>query len=231
MMANDWEAETRAEVDRICDEFRRGIAAARRSVAQHTTDVDGFLQTTRLFDGPRPEMVRADAFAEGARIFASRNELLRSVRLPAAPTVCEIGVWKGSFSKAMLRDLAPARLHLFDLRFDLLDPDVRAHGAVVLHEGDSAAGIATLADDSLDFAYVDGDHTYQGVRRDLHGVLPKVKHGGFIQVNDYTPWSVLSGFPYGVMANVNEILGRGLVKVVGFGWHPYGYHDVLLRKG
>lgn len=69
-----------------------------------------------------------------------------------------------------------------------------------------------------------------GARRDLLGVLPKVKQGGFIQVNDYTPWSVLSGFPYGVMANVNEILNQGLAKVVEFGWQPFGHHDVLLAK-
>lgn len=230
MLPNDWEAEARAEVDRICDDFRRGIAAARQSIGRRTADIDGFLQTTRLFDGPRPETVRADAFADCVRMFPSRNELLRSVRLPEGPTACEIGVWKGSFSKALLRALAPATLHLFDLRFDLLDPDVRTHRAVVLHEGDSGERIAALADDSLDYAYVDGDHTYAGARRDLYGVLPKVKSGGFVQVNDYTPWSVLSGFPYGVMANVNEILGRGLATVVGFGWHPYGYHDVLLRK-
>lgn len=229
-MANDWETDARAEIDGICDEFRKRIAAARASIARRTTDIEGFLLTTKLFDGPRPSTVRAEAFAEGARVFASRNDLLRSVRLPDAPTVCEIGVWKGSFSKAILRVLAPATLHLFDLRFDLLDPDVRGHGAVILHEGDSGERIATLADGSLDFAYVDGDHSYDGVRRDLRGVLPKVKSGGFIQVNDYTPWSVLSGFPYGVMANVHELLDLGLAKVVGFGWHAYGYHDVLLRK-
>ncbi len=96
-MPNAWRAEARAEVGRICDEFHSGLAAAGRSVAQDTSDIDGCLQTTRLFDGPRTEMVRSETFAEGARIYASRNKLPRAVRLPAAPTVLEFGVWKGAF--------------------------------------------------------------------------------------------------------------------------------------
>lgn len=226
----DWETAALAEIDRICREFRSQLAAVRESVAARTSDIDTFLCKSSLFDGPIPEIVHAEAFAASVRMFGSRGELLRSVKLRKDAAICEIGVWKGGFSRQLLNHFSPSVLHLLDLRFDFLDPNVRSHEAVVLHEGDSSESIASLPDDCLDFAYIDGDHRYAGSRRDLFGILPKVKSGGFVQANDYTPWSVLSGFPYGVMANVNDLLNQGGIEVVGFGWHRFGHHDVLMRK-
>jgi predicted O-methyltransferase YrrM len=229
-MSNEWEANAREEIEQICNDFRTRLASVRRRIADHTTDIDQFLCSTKLCDGPMPAHVRAEAFAPGVRMFGSRLELLRSAQLPTAPTVCEIGVWKGAFSRQLLTHLSPASLHLFDLDFALLDPVVREDRAVQLHAGDSGETIANLLDDSIDFAYVDGDHSYIGSRRDFLGIMPKVRQGAFIQANDYTPWSILSGFPYGVMANVNELLNQGALEVVGFAWHRFGHHDVLLRK-
>lgn len=226
----DWEANAIAEVGTVRAEFQARLAAIRARVTSHGGNPDAIFAKTTLFDGPLPAPLSAAAFAEGVRMFGSREELLRSARLPTAPVACELGVWKGSFSQRLLRHLKPATLHLYDLTFDRLDPAVRADPAVVLHEGDSGTAIAELPDASVDFAYVDGDHSYAGARRDLFGIFPKVKPGGYIQVNDYTPWSVLSGFPYGVMANVNELLNRGGIQLVGVGWHTFGHHDLLMRK-
>jgi hypothetical protein len=45
---------------------------------------------------------------------------------------------------------------------------------------------ALLFDDaSLDFVFVDGDHGYEAVKRDLHGWFPKVKPGGVLAGHDY----------------------------------------------
>ena len=226
----EWEATARTEVRKIQREFQSRLAAVRATVESNGGDGNAFLRSTALFDGPSPPPLVRGALAESVRMYGSRDELLRSVRLPAGPTVCELGVWKGSFTRRILAHLAPARCHLFDLTFAPLDPEVRNHPTVVLHEGDSAAAVATLPDASVDFAYVDGDHSYQGARRDLFAVFPKVKPGGLIQVNDYTPWSVLSGFPYGVMAAVHELLNGGGCTLEGIGLHPFGHHDLLIRK-
>ena len=90
--------------------------------------------------------------------------------------------------------------------------------------------MATLPDASVDFACVDGDHFRQGARRGLFADFPKVKPGGPIQVNDCTPWSILSGFPYGIMAAVHELLNAGGCTLEGFGLHPFGHHGLLIRK-
>jgi len=225
-----WERDARAEIGRLCAEFRAGIRAVKRAIEREGGNADSVLATTALFDGPSPKTVRPAAFGESVRMFGSRGELLRAVPLSSGAVLAELGVWKGSFSRLLLDHFKPSTLHLFDLSFDLLDPAVRANPAVRLHEGDSGTAITALPDGSLDLAYVDGDHSYAGARRDLFGILPKVKPGGYIQINDYTPWSVLSGFPYGVMANVNELLNSGAGKVVGFAWHAFGHHDVLIRR-
>lgn len=48
----------------------------------------------------------------------------------------------------------------------------------------------SIPDGSLDFAYIDGDHTLRGITLDLSLILPKIKEGGFIGGDDFTctPW-------------------------------------------
>lgn len=50
--------------------------------------------------------------------------------------------------------------------------------------------IASIPDNSLDFAYIDGDHMLQGIAVDLIKIFPKVKEGGLIGGDDFTdnPW-------------------------------------------
>jgi len=50
--------------------------------------------------------------------------------------------------------------------------------------GDSAKISELYADDSLDFVFIDGDHTYNGVKRDIISWFRKVKPGGYLCGND-----------------------------------------------
>jgi predicted O-methyltransferase YrrM len=55
----------------------------------------------------------------------------------------------------------------------------------IKHIKDFSYGAVTkFEDNSLDFVYVDGDHTYDGVVRDIKLYLPKIKSGGFIAGHD-----------------------------------------------
>lgn len=47
--------------------------------------------------------------------------------------------------------------------------------------------IDEIAEGELDFAYIDGDHTLKGIAIDLVRVFPKVKVGGYIGGDDFTP--------------------------------------------
>jgi hypothetical protein len=50
---------------------------------------------------------------------------------------------------------------------------------------DSVDAAATFADKSLAFVYLDGDHSFEGFRRDLAAWWPKVQSGGIIAGHDY----------------------------------------------
>lgn len=67
---------------------------------------------------------------------------------------------------------------------------------------DAAADI--LNEDKFDFVYIDGLHTYNGVKTDIINYLPKVKDGGVIGGHDYT-----NQVPHliGVYNAVNEMFG------------------------
>lgn len=50
---------------------------------------------------------------------------------------------------------------------------------------DSVAAAAKFSDKSLAFVYLDGDHSYDGFRRDLMAWWPKVQSGGILAGHDY----------------------------------------------
>ena len=49
---------------------------------------------------------------------------------------------------------------------------------------DSEAFAHTLADESLDFIFIDGDHSYEGALRDFRNFYPKIKKGGIFAGHD-----------------------------------------------
>lgn len=70
---------------------------------------------------------------------------------------------------------------LYDEYLQNIEP-VKEHVNTVV--GDSSKVAVLYADDSLDFVFIDGDHTYEGVKRDILSWLPKVKPGGYLCGND-----------------------------------------------
>jgi hypothetical protein len=55
--------------------------------------------------------------------------------------------------------------------------------------------------------YIDASHDYESVKEDIIAWLPKVKKGGIICGDDYTP-----GWP-GVMRAVNEVFNNQVNKI------------------
>jgi len=55
---------------------------------------------------------------------------------------------------------------------------------VEILKGDSVAMSKHIRDNSLDLCFIDADHTYKGVKRDIEAYLPKVKEGGIICGHD-----------------------------------------------
>ena len=86
-----------------------------------------------------------------------------------------------------------------------------ANGQVMVHRGDSRLVAATFADASLDWVYIDGNHSYEYVKADLEGYFPKVKAGGYLVCDDYH----YAGFwNDGVTRAVDEFVAAGAVRPI-----------------
>lgn len=121
-------------------------------------------------------------------------------------TVAEVGVYRGAFAEAMLSScpeittyyMVDPWKHLDDWNkpANAGDVDFEKHYAKTMERtalweskrvvlrGRSTEVIDSIADASLDFAYIDGDHTLHGITIDLMRVWPKVRAGGFIGGDD-----------------------------------------------
>ena len=71
-----------------------------------------------------------------------------------------------------------------------------------------------VPDGVLDFVFIDAQHDYASVKRDIQLWLPKVKKGGMISGHDYNPDPNRN---YGVIEAVDEIFGE-IVTGADFTW-------------
>ena len=53
--------------------------------------------------------------------------------------------------------------------------------------GDSADTASAHKNESLDFVFVDGDHSFLGIAKDFGSFYPKLKRGGIMGGHDYIP--------------------------------------------
>jgi len=51
--------------------------------------------------------------------------------------------------------------------------------------GDSTEVHTQFEDESIDYIFIDGDHTHKGFKKDIECWFPKVKYGGIVSGHDY----------------------------------------------
>lgn len=98
----------------------------------------------------------------------------------------------------------------------------------IILRGKTTEVIEDIPDNSLDFAYIDGDHTLRGIAIDLIRVHPKVRVGGFIGGDDFstTAWQHRTSFeptlvfPFAVY----------FAEAVGTRMHALPHHQFLMEK-
>jgi hypothetical protein len=122
--------------------------------------------------------------------------------------IMEIGIFKGEFSKFVFNEIEPSELHLVDLfegqmcsgdkdgnniiwtdlsqEYNNLISYFNDDENVFLHKGFSYDILSKFDDEYFDMVYIDGDHSYEGVKKDLDIAFNKVKSGGYICGHDYT---------------------------------------------
>ncbi|MEP2030276.1 MAG: class I SAM-dependent methyltransferase [Paracoccaceae bacterium] len=153
-------------------------------------------------------------------------------RLPKGKIAVEIGVWQGDFSGTILEYIEPDKLYLIDPWENVTDgshteafvgrtenskmerifkkvqkryEDEIEDGQVEIVRDWSVSALEKFKRNSIDFAYVDGDHSYEGVQADLEALFPKMALGGIMAFDDYhrRGW-----WGDGVIRAINEFLGQ-----------------------
>jgi hypothetical protein len=166
-----------------------------------------------------------DRHVASCQIMASRVAMLE--QLPKRAVCGEIGTFKGEFAAQIAARCNPLELHLFDLNFDQLEVKLER---AVRHEGDSATELEKLPDGFFDWLYIDADHTYTGVKRDIAVATHKIKADGLLAFNDYTNWSFAELMPYGVRRAVNELCVAEGWELAFYCLDPWNYCDVAIRR-
>jgi len=175
------------------------------------------LRFAELIDNIKPTTVMEIGTAMGGTLFilvrvSSPKSLIISVDLPG-------GMFGGGYSwyrKALYKTFAKPGQRIYLLRKD--SHDLRTLNEVT----------RILQGKKLDLLFIDGDHTYEGVRKDFEMYSPLVRRGGIIAFHDIVPHDRVHD-PHGVVGVPrfwNEIKHSykylEIVKDWGQGWAGIG---------
>jgi cephalosporin hydroxylase len=120
-------------------------------------------------------------------------------------TAAEVGVMHGGYSKHVLKDWRGQKYYMIDLwdrqdkeiyreKTDDINYDVKYREAkrvadadprVFMLRGMSVDMAPILPDDSLDWVFIDANHSYKAVLEDMDAYFPKVKSGGLFSGHDF----------------------------------------------
>lgn len=155
----------------------------------------------------------------------SRKGIPQLLTLMDAHSIAEVGVYRGTFFKQLIK---PQCVQLA-LAVDAWDASLLIPGGstpvdqkemdymynslkslalktarpnIGVWRGDSATLAGDVEDGTLDFVYIDADHTYKGCLRDLLAWYPKLREGGVFCGHDY--FKEFYYTKYGVIEAVND---------------------------
>lgn len=143
-------------------------------------------------------------------IFDTRDEMIAAI--PKGGMIAELGVFKGEFSLKIDEICQPKELILIDSwsGTHIYSGDVNGNhknGVRQYYTGDELYNITvenvnkfknpasiirlttdilgSFSNDTFDMIYIDADHSYEGVLKDLINAYNKIKNAGYIMGHDY----------------------------------------------
>lgn len=146
----------------------------------------------------------------------------------------EIGVSHGYSTNFLLEFLPNLHIHCIDpyveyvqmsdtkeslASFEILRE--KYPNQITFHQKSSDNAVDDFENESVDFIFIDGLHTYEQVKKDIENYYPKIKKEGYIFGHDYGGWSAEShnvkrtGATQGVNTAVDE-LAKKYDKTVSF---------------
>ena len=142
------------------------------------------------------------------KIFDTRNEMIKFYcNKISNPKLVEIGVFKGEFLDYLASECNYATIDAVDLFNDVVcSGDVDGNNIfyhdirisywelkekyknmpnIKIHKSNSVTFLQNQENNTYDIIYLDGDHSYEGVKQDLITSYNKIKNGGYIMGHDY----------------------------------------------
>lgn len=194
-VANGEACLSASKLHNILQDGQRGRRNYRRRVLRYIYSIPLFIRIAERFFRDLDEVIM---LAEISRFSPCQKHmeirsLLNFLGDDPPKTVLEIGTSRGG-SFYLLTKVADsaARLATIDLHMKnkkLLKSFARKQQRITLIEADSTAAetIATIRDifpEGLDFVFIDGDHSYERVKKDFDNYFPFVRPGGKIAFHD-----------------------------------------------
>jgi len=144
-------------------------------------------------------------------------------------TGAEVGCYRGDFTR-ILADQYWGKILAIDyfspkdfLYYRDLEEDAKKNLAGTMCKvikGKSLEVAKTVKDNSLDWVYIDANHSYEAAKEDIAAWYPKVRIGGIVSGHDYIEnYSVLA-YKFGVYQAVNEFCEAN-------GYQPEVIHDTV----
>lgn len=164
----------------------------------------------------------------------TRDAIGRFAKLPEGSRIAEIGVFQGDFSTVLLSEYRPSAMVLIDpfegrvSSGDADGNDVRtfdmekvyhnvierfSHRREVTVLRSRSSVLECFPDGYFDMIYIDGDHSYEGVKYDLDVCYKKIREGGWVCGHDFgmNPEKTDQRYDFGVEKAVFEFcFDRGL---------------------
>jgi hypothetical protein len=168
------------------------------------------------------------------KVIESREKLLEL--MPKNAVCAEIGIDRCDFSQLIMDITHPRELHLVDFNSGFIEAAKRRFGSelgagqVKVHHGDSSDVILKMPDQYFDWIYIDADHNYAGVKKDLYAAHIKIKRDGLIALNDYIYFAPSVFRKFGVVEAVNEFCVERDFEIIYFALQGRMYNDVVLRR-
>ena len=132
-------------------------------------------------------------------------------------TFVEIGTWTGDFSEALLKYTKCKKLYCVDpyrhfendeypdsmntltqASFDMVFANTKLRLSKCEDRAEFICELSTdaaqkIADESVDFAYIDGNHDFAYVDADIKAWFPKIRKGGYLcgTMCIHTPWTTM----------------------------------------
>jgi hypothetical protein len=185
-------------------------------------------------------------------VYSDRVAMIKAL-VPRCEHYGEIGVFKGEFAKSLLETLNPKHLVLFDL-FEgrmgsgnadgnyyeeiLLDDEYKRlqtelpSDIVSFQKGDSSTHLKIYPDNHFTMIYIDGDHSYEGCKKDLEAAFSKVKTGGWIMGHDYemNMEKARTYYSFGVKKAVDEFCASYGQNIAALGLDGCVSYAICVKK-